>query len=63
MTEPKHRHCWAATLYDGRWVEYCQHGCGAVRPARINRYGVPVAMPRTSPGFTVERAARHEAER
>jgi hypothetical protein len=47
MTEREHRHTWRATLYDGRWVEYCEASCGVpYRKARINRWGNPVALPR-----------------
>lgn len=57
MTEQRHRHVWRATIFDGRWIEYCER-CPAIRPARINRWGVPVAMPRTSADYHVERTGR-----
>ncbi len=41
-----HRHSWQATLYDGRWVEFCAALCGVPhRKARIKN-GIPVALPR-----------------
>lgn len=42
-----HRHTWRATLYDGRWVEYCEAGCGVPhRKARLRKNGTPVALPK-----------------
>lgn len=54
MHDQRHRHVWRATLYDGRWVEYCEL-CPATRTARLNRWGTPVAMPRVSKDYRVER--------
>jgi len=54
----RHLHVWRATLFDGRWLEYCESMCGVPhRPARMRPNGVPVALPRTSPGAHVERGA------
>jgi hypothetical protein len=58
MTTHMHRHVWHATLYDGRWVEYCALSCGVPhRKARLRPNGVPVALARSSPGFRIERGA------
>jgi hypothetical protein len=61
--KPEHRHTLRATLYDGRWVEYCEAMCGVpYRKARMRPNGVPVALARMSPKGAIEQG-RQEAAR